>query len=370
VIAQRDLAPEHLAATVVERTIALAQIPAPSGFEARRAEVVTGWWEADGWSSVQTDDAGNVLARIREGAGAGILLCAHLDTVFPNEPPPVIRSESGRLVGPSVGDNSVAVAALSAFGSLIAHQGAIPVWIVATTGEEGLGNLRGIRHVLDQPPGPISAVIAVEGNYLGRVATTAVGSFRWRVTITGPGGHAWERADDPSALHELGRLIAGLDALHVAGTRTSVNVGRAGGGEAINARARSAWIELDVRAEDPDALKGLEERAATAVGAIRDRGVEVDVEELGRRPAGRSDPSHPLVRASVEALARAGMEADLVAASTDANAAFAVGIPAITVGVTKGAREHTLEEWIELAPVATGLKVLAQTVALFERAPS
>jgi acetylornithine deacetylase/succinyl-diaminopimelate desuccinylase-like protein len=367
VISQRHLAPEHLAATVVERTIALAQIPAATGFEERRADVVAGWWEADGWSSIRTDDAGNVLTRIRDGAGPGILLCAHLDTVFPHEPPPVVRNERGRLVGPSVGDNSIAVAALSALGSLLAHRGAVPVWIVATTGEEGLGNLRGIRHVLNQPPEPIGVVIAVEGNYLGRVATTAVGSFRWRVKITGPGGHAWEKADSPSSLHELGRLIVALDALRDAATSTSVNVGRAGGGEAINARARSAWIELDVRAEDPEELRHLEERASKEVGALGERGVEVTVEELGRRPAGRLDPSHPLVQAAVEALARAGMEAELVAASTDANAAFALGIPAITVGVTQGAGEHTAEEWIELAPVATGLQALAQTVALFER---
>jgi acetylornithine deacetylase/succinyl-diaminopimelate desuccinylase-like protein len=367
---QRDLAPEQLAATVVERTIALARISAPSGSEERRAELVAGWWEADGWSSVRTDDAGNVRARIRDGAGPAILLCAHLDTVFPDDPPPQIRHEEGRLTGPSVGDNSVAVAALSALGPLIPHQGSAPVWIVATTGEEGLGNLRGIRHALDQPSEQVGAVIAVEGNYLGRVATTAVGSFRWRVTITGPGGHAWEKAAAPNALHEVGRLIVGLDALYDPTTRTSVNIGRGGGGEAINARARSAWIELDVRAEDPQALKELEERAAKEVEAIRGRGVEATVEQLGRRPAGRLDPSHPLVRAAVEALAAAGMEAELVGASTDANAAFALGIPAITVGVTKGAGEHTLDEWIELAPVATGLQVLAETVAVFERAAS
>jgi acetylornithine deacetylase/succinyl-diaminopimelate desuccinylase-like protein len=165
-------------------------------------------------------------------------------------------------------------------------------------------------------------------------------------------------------------LIVGLDALHDATTKTSVNVGRAGGGEAINARAGSAWMELDVRAEDPQALKELEERATKEIQVIRGRGVEVTVEEIGGRPAGRLESSHPLVQAAVQALADAGMEAELVASSTDANAAFALGIPAITVGITRGAGEHTLEEWIELAPVATGLQVLADTIALFERAGS
>jgi acetylornithine deacetylase/succinyl-diaminopimelate desuccinylase-like protein len=266
-----------------------------------------------------------------------------------------------------VGDDSIAVSSLSPVSSLIADQGSTPVWIVATTGEEGLGNLRGIRHVLDNAPVPIGAVIAVEGNYLGRVAMTAVGSFRWRVTISGPGGHAWERANAPSALHGLGRLIVGLDALHEPTAKTSVNVGRGAGGEAINARALNAWIEVDVRAEDPETLRSLEERASKEVDDLRDGALEVSVEELGRRPAGRLEPSHPLVRAAVEALASVGIEADLVSASTDANAAYAAGIPAVTLGITNGSLEHTREEWIDLEPVATGLQALAQTVIRFEK---
>ncbi len=142
-----------------------------------------------------------------------MLLCAHLDTVFGPEVPHAVVRHGGRLSGPGVGDNTVAVCALSALDALLPARLRHPVWIVATTGEEGLGNLAGVRALLDDPPGPVRAVIALEGNYLGRVNVTGVGSTRWRVTVTGPGGHAWEEASQPSAVHEAARLITALAGL-------------------------------------------------------------------------------------------------------------------------------------------------------------
>src|SRR6202034_4025147 len=126
-----------------------------------------------------------------------VLLCAHLDTVFGPEITHAVVRHGGRLSGPGVGDNTVAVCALSALDALLPGDLRHPVWIVATTGEEGLGNLAGVRGLLDDPPGPVRALIALEGNYLGRVNVTGVGSTRWRVTVTGPGGHAREEARVP-----------------------------------------------------------------------------------------------------------------------------------------------------------------------------
>ena len=142
-----------------------------------------------------------------------MLLCAHLDTVFGPEVTHAVVRHAGRLTGPGVGDNTVAVCALSALDALLPGQLRHPVWIVATTGEEGLGNLAGVRALLDDPPGPVRAVIALEGNYLGRVNVTGVGSTRWRVTVSGPGGHAWEEASQPSAVHEAARLVTALAGL-------------------------------------------------------------------------------------------------------------------------------------------------------------
>jgi tripeptide aminopeptidase len=354
--------PVLLARVVLERTIAIAKIPAPSGSEARRAELVKGWWTADGWDRVDGDETGNVWALARSGTGGAIVVCAHLDTVFPDDVAHDVRQENGRLFGPGVGDDSVAVASLSAVGDLLRNTSGRPVWLLATVGEEGLGNLRGIRGALDTFASPIDIVIAVEGNYLGRVSATGVGSIRWRVNVTGPGGHAWEAPDAPSAIHAVAAMVAELDALRVADPRIAVNVGRIGGGEAINARARSAWFELDLRADDRAALDALGRSARSAIDHHAQGGLDVHIDELGRRPAGRLDDDHPLVLAAIAALKDAGIAPALVASSTDANAARDRGIAAIALGITTGGGEHTPGEWIDIAPIADGLAVLAATV--------
>jgi tripeptide aminopeptidase len=359
-------AAETLAATVLARTRELAQVPAPTGAEQDRAALVRGWWEADG-RRPRTDEAGNVWGRAAAGPGAAVLICAHLDTVFAADVPHVVHENPGRLCGPSVADDSVAVAALSAVASLLTADGAPagPVWLVATVGEEGMGNLAGITHALAHPPQPVAAVIAVEGNYLGRVVNTGVGSIRWRVRYEGPGGHAWERAAAPSAVHAAAHAAALISELSVAGAGFSVNVGSIGGGEAINARARAAWFELDLRADAMPALRGLAGEAGRIVAAAG-RGLSVRVEELGTRPAGGVEETSPLAVAAAAALAQAGVGCRFGASSTDANAAHAAGIPAVALGVTYGEGEHTPSEWIKTGPVPGGLVALADTVRRFQ----
>lgn len=363
-----------LAQAVIRRTIELARIPAPTGAEKARAGLVSRWWAEDGWAP-RTDSAGNVWAQVADGPGAGLLVCAHLDTVFPGDVPHVVAAEPGRLCGPSVGDDSVGVAALSAVARLLrpgagpapdAATSMGPVWLVATVGEEGIGNLAGIRHALAHPPQPVSAVIAVEGNYLGRVVITGVGSVRWRVRYTGPGGHAWERAEAPSAVHAAAGGAARLAALvgrATTGARCTVNVGLIGGGEAINARARDAWFDVDLRGDSSKALQRLEKQARGIVSVVPP-GISVELEELGSRPAGGVAPSSPIARAAATALRRAGLPAEFSAASTDANAALDRGIPAVALGVTRGGAEHTPAEWIETEPVAGGLAALAAAIDL------
>ena len=359
-------AARDLAEAVIRRTIALAAIPAPTGAEKARADLVLRWWAEDGWKP-RTDTAGNVWAQVADGPGPGVLICAHLDTVFPEDLPHVVVAKPGRLCGPSVGDDSVGVAALSAVATLLAAPSNTgPVWLVATVGEEGTGNLAGIRHALAHPPAPVSAVIAVEGNYLGRVVITGVGSVRWRVRYAGPGGHAWERAEAPSAVHAAAGGAARLAALvgrATAGARCTVNVGLIGGGEAINARARDAWFDVDLRGDGSKALQRLEKRARGIVSVVPP-GISVEVEELGRRPAGSVAPASPIARAAVTALRRAGLPAEFSAASTDANAALDLGIPAVALGVTRGQGEHTPAEWIETDPVPAGLMALVDTIHL------
>jgi tripeptide aminopeptidase len=352
-----------LAALVLQRTVELAGIPAPTGAEGNRASVVRRWWDDDGWAT-SLDEAGNVWGEAAAGPGPALLVAAHLDTVFPADLPHEIVTTPGRLTGPSVGDDSIGVAALSAAARL-AGPAAGPVWLVATVGEEGMGNLAGIRHALAHAPQPVSAVIAVEGNYLGRVVITGVGSIRWRVRYRGPGGHAWERSGAPSAVHAAAGAAAGIAGLTVPGARYSVNIGSIGGGEAINARARDAWFEADLRADTAAALRQLADQAASIITAAAGPGLAVEVAELGRRPAGGVAPSSPLAKAASGALARAGLDCEFSAASTDANAAYEAGIAAVALGVTRGEGEHTPGEWIETAPVAAGLAVLADTIRHF-----
>lgn len=360
--------PEILASRVLVRTAEIAAVPAPTGEEAARAALVAEWWREDGWEDVHVDATGNVWALARPGEGAAIVLAAHLDTVFPADVPHIVRREAGRLVGPGVGDDSVALAALSAVGTLLAGTSGRPVWLLATTGEEGLGNLSGIIGALDGFASPMDAVLVVEGNYLGRVSAAGVGSVRWRTSVSGPGGHAWEASEVPSAVHVAADMIRDIARLTVSEARAALNVGRIGGGEAINARARRCWFELDIRAELPEALATLEFEARALIETNTPDGIEVEIEELGRRPAGSLDPDHPLVRAAVAALDEAGIAPVFVATSTDANAAHARGISAVAVGVTTGSGEHTPQEWIDIAPIAEGLSVLAATVTRFEEA--
>jgi acetylornithine deacetylase/succinyl-diaminopimelate desuccinylase-like protein len=279
-----------------------------------------------------------------------------------------------------VGDNTVAVCALSALDALLPGRLRHPVWIVATTGEEGLGNLAGVRALLDDPPGPVRAVIALEGNYLGRVNVTGVGSTRWRVRVTGPGGHAWEEASQPSAVHEAARLITALAALaqplpappapgrpgsarpgqaQPGPPKATVNVGLIEGGESVNSRAQRAEFLVDLRSGDPAALDALR-AAARAVLDDPAAPLAVSVHAIGERPAGQLDPDHPLATLAAQVLREAGITPRLTAASTDANAAYPHGIPALTLGITTGEGTHTEQEWIDADPVAAGL---AATVA-------
>lgn len=365
----RTRASGALARRVVERAVQVTVVPAPTGAEGDRAALVARWWEEDGWRDVHLDAAGNVWATASSGAGPSIVLAAHLDTVFGPGTPLDVRREGTRLVGPGIGDDGVGLAALSAAAALAGPDlGSTPLHLVATVGEEGLGDLRGARAALASPPGPIGAFIAVEGNYLGRVVATGVGSVRWRVEVSGPGGHAWEDAGAASAVHVAAELASRLARIPVEKGSTSLNVGSLHAGEAINALGRRAALELDVRGADARLLAALEASVLAVLSSPLPDGVELHAEVVGRRPAGRTENDHLLVRSAREALAAVTVPCREGAASTDANAAHEAGVPAVALGVTVGAGEHTTGEWIETEPVASGLAALAGTLGRVARA--
>jgi acetylornithine deacetylase/succinyl-diaminopimelate desuccinylase-like protein len=357
---------ERLSVEVIDRTMELSKIPAPPGEEVERAHLVAQWWRADGIDAVRTDPTGNVWGCLRRGdpGEPAVVVAAHLDTVFDRDVAHgLVTLPDGRLSGPGCGDDTVAVASLAALRDLIPESAGAPVWIVATVGEEGLGDLRGIKAALAQREISIGTVIALEGNYLGRVNVVGVGSERRRVIVTGPGGHAWEESSAPNAVHIAAGMVTKLSELALsADPKVTLNVGVIRGGESINSRAITCTFDLDLRSEDPAALANLT-GAAEALLATAEDGVAVQVEHLGSRPAGRIAADHPLVTAACRALVEVEIASRLTAASTDANAAYAVQLPAVTLGITYGEGTHTETEWIDPASVPLGLHALARTVA-------
>jgi tripeptide aminopeptidase len=342
-------------ARLIDDTRRICAMPAPPFGEGPRAELVA-WMLGDNGAPATIDDTGNVVARLGPADGDAVVFAAHLDTVFAAGTEIRFEESDGRLAAPGVGDNSIAVAALLHLARHLRDRIlTTPVALVATVGEEGLGNLRGAKAVVDELP--VGAFIAVEGQMLHAIKTAAVGSVRLRVTVRGPGGHPWSDRGTPSAAHGLVDALSGaLAEAHNAGI--VLNVGTMRGGTVINAIANEAVAELDLRAEDDRLLQATAKRVEEVVGWAPD-GLQTTVEALGRRPAGRVADDHPLVQAARRARERVGLPpAEEGASSTDANAAYGRGIPAITVGVTTGGHAHRLDEYIDLEPIAGGLAAL------------
>jgi tripeptide aminopeptidase len=282
-----------------------------------------------------------------------------------------IKRTSGRLTGPGVGDNSVAVAAAIKLADLLRIAGEVPavdLLLTGNVGEEGLGNLRGIREVLTSRS-DIGAVVALEGHNLGRVTHVAVGSRRFRISVKGPGGHSWGDFGRPNAIHGLSKLIAELDAIPLPRSpKTTLNVGMISGGVSVNTIAPEASCLLDLRSIDESALRRLSDRVTRLVDrSNRGDAVDYTAESIGERPAGVVAVDSPIVQIAANTLAALGLEPSFDASSTDANVPIAAGIPAVCVGLTTGGNVHRTDEYIDLDPVPMGITQLALlTLALAE----
>jgi tripeptide aminopeptidase len=347
---------------IVESTIRIAETAAPTGDEARRAELVRNMLSERGYAA-DMDDVGNVYARRGSHGGLAILLAAHTDTVFPRDTDLRVQRDGDTLRGAGVGDNSLGVAAMLGLLDLLDAAGIATqadMIAVANVGEEGLGNLRGIRAAVERYRDELGAVIAIEGHNLGRVTHAAVGSRRWRITVNGPGGHSWGAFGQPSAIHGLSRIVAAIGALDVPEQpKTTFNVGMIEGGVSINTIAPAASALVDMRSIDPGALNELSERVAAIARTVAGEGLTTNIEVLGERPAGQTPREHPLVLAAGEAVRAVGIDPIYDASSTDANIPISLGIPSVCVGITRGGQGHTVSEWVQIAPIADGLAQLA-----------
>jgi acetylornithine deacetylase/succinyl-diaminopimelate desuccinylase-like protein len=291
----------------------------------------------------QTDELGNVWA----GQGP-TLLVAHIDTVLT---PRLLRREAGRWYGPAVGDNSSGVAALVALAGELVAQGCM---VAFSVGEEGLGNLRGARHLVKQLQP--RQMIAVDG-YLPGIVSRSAGSHRMRAHFIGPGGHAWGDREAPSPVPALGQALAQMYALERP-SNTSLNVGRLWGGEAINAIPQEVGFELDLRALEASVLSQKASQVREILmEAARRFNVRLEIEVLGERPAG-STATPAMLEAARQAFMEVGLEAQFTAGSTDASAGVEAGVPAITLSVYRGGGAHTPEEWLEPESLLLGTEAL------------
>ena len=343
----------------IDEQVALSEIPAPPFKEATRAEAVRQRFAAAGLTGVRVDRIGNVIGTRRgRAARPHIVISAHIDTVFPEGTDVRVTRTGTMLKGPGIGDDARGLAVLLAIARVLAQssiQTAGTVTFVGTVGEEGLGDIRGARHLVStELAGTIDAFVSIDGTGLD-VTATGVGSRRYKVAFTGPGGHSYGAFGTANPIHALGRAVAAVSDLTVPSSpRTTFNVGRIGGGTSVNAIPFEAWFEVDLRSADAAALADLDARFRAivdhAVAAENARWgkpgqVSATLTVVGDRPAGVTPPGASIVRAALGATTAIGEKATLQEGSTDANAAMYLNIPAITIdGGGRGAGAHALDE--------------------------
>lgn len=353
----------------LKEQIEIAEIAAPSRKEQTRADDYVRRLRELGLTDITTDPEGNVIAR-RPGAGRGgptLVLSAHLDTVFSETTDVKVRKEGNRYHGAGISDDARGLAVLLTVlramqENKVRTQG--DVLFVATVGEEGLGNLRGVK-ALFKDRTDLDGFISVDSTESPRhapgeseVVTRAVGSRRWQISFVGPGGHSYENFGTPSAVHAMGRAINSISDLKPATEpKTTFTVAIVSGGTAINAIAEQAQLQIDMRSESPTALAALEEQVlAAADRAGVDEGkrwgaepVKVERTLLGDRPAGAGSSDNPVASAWINAIVALGQKAPTaVAGSTDANVPMGLGVPAITAsGGGVADKAHSLDEWYE-----------------------
>jgi len=361
---------------LLDQAIMIQQIPAPTFAEQDRASFVRDRFLEEGLVDVTIDEYGNVLGRLPGiGSTPPLVISAHLDTVFPDYTDLSIRQDSGKIFGPGIGDNAMGVASL--FGLLWVinkkwtdhsskrNQSNLPgdIWFVANVGEEGLGDLCGMRALVKRFGKRVLAYLIIEGMALGYIYHRALGVHRFRITVHTKGGHSWTNYGRPSAVYIIADLITSLTKMHIPSQpRSSMNVGVVSGGTSVNTIAAEAHLELDLRSESAHDLENIIHKVQTLVELVERSDVQVAVETIGKRPAGEIPIEHPLIQLSIRTLAALGIKPNLTIGSTDANIPLSHGLPAVCVGVTTGNGAHTVNEYINTEPVIWGITQLVYLV--------
>lgn len=361
------------ASWVTDQQVTLTEIPAPETKEAQRGEYFKGLLQSAGLK-VRVDQTGNVVAE-RHGSDTNsvILLAAHLDTVFPEGTDVRVKRNASRLSAPGIADNGAGLAALAGLARALTEsriQTTKTIVIAADVGEEGEGNLRGIRALVDEYGSRLAAVIAVDGASTEHITTQGIASHRFDISITGPGGHSWSDFGAPNPITALSRGIVKFSALPMPDEpRSSFNFAVIEGGTSVNSIPARAAVKVDLRSEDEAQVDKMERalRDAMQAGAKEEMSVsrgsndslQVEFRSLGSRPAGKLADNAPLLETLRSVDRYLGNRSRLERSSTDANIPLSLGIPAVSLGGGgKGAGSHTLGEWYDPTGRELGLKRL------------
>ncbi len=342
--------------------IELTEIPAPPFMEEERAAHYLGLVREAGLDA-DLDGIGNVVARIPGSGGERtVAVVAHLDTVFPEGTDVTVRRDGDKLMAPGIADDTRGLVTMLTLMKLMERRGletTDDVLFVGSVGEEGIGDLRGVKHLFREGGPSIDAFIAIDGTSNTRVLNHAIGSHRYKVSFLGPGGHSWGAFGLGNPAHALSRAVKLFDdragEYVTSGDKTTYNIGRIGGGTSVNSIPFETWMEVDMRSMVPERLEEIDaifqeamQEALAEQNQLRRDGEEltVDIQMIGNRPSGIVPTDTPLIQRALAATRAVGGEPELSMGSTDSNVPIALGIPATTIGSGgEGFGAHSLHEW-------------------------
>lgn len=356
-------------AWTLEQQISICEIAAPPFKEQRRAEEFQRRLVSFGYPDARIDSEGNVIAQLgSDASGPTVMIAGHLDTVFPEETDVKTTRTGNRIDGPGIGDDCRGLAVVLTLAKVMKESNVTPtgrVLFVGNVGEEGPGNLRGVRHLLTKEfVGEVDYFISVDGAGEASIVSRAVGSHRYTVSFAGPGGHSYGAFGMANPMHAMGRAIARIADLPVpTRPRVTYSVGIVRGGTSVNTITPLAQMDVDMRSESAEALADIDQRIRAAVDSAvaaekaRWPGSRADItvkyDTIGIRPTGGQSDDAPIVQTAMAAARAVGWTPRTSASSTDANLPISLGIPAITIdGGGRGGGAHGTEEWYEDTPDA------------------
>lgn len=369
---------------IVDEIIKLVEVPAPPFKEAERAKAYRDMLASAGLQDVEIDVEGNAMGLYRgsEAAGGPVLVfAAHLDTVFPEGTPLKVRREGTKLYAPGIGDDTRSLAVILAYARAMKDKNIRPhmdILFVGNVGEEGPGDLRGVRYLLTKGKykDRVKAFLSMDGTDPERVVNGGVGSRRYRVTYKGPGGHSYSAFGLVNPMAAMGQTVTELYKTKVPDVpKTTFAASVTGGGTSVNSIPNEVFMEFDFRSESPLELTKVEQRflaivqestdAENAARSVSDGKIVAETKLIGDRPAGITAEGAAITQLAAAAIRAKGLTPRLVSSSTDANLPMSLGIPALTIGSGgSGGRAHSLDEWIDVEKdqsvkgMSTGLLML------------